>query len=1038
LAKGAIDPVYPTAYLDTEEVERLKEDPTDGQLDSLFVKVTRVYQTLPGPAISSRKINDRGDLETSIKQMVVSGTSPDADGLLVTTTQVEQEDTSKGVKTTATVGSHSTLSIRKLGNIDLIPAKFRANQTTSTSENIVAPTAALDSLTGGVVESQVAQTSKTKAKKSTVSLTGATTSLTSKKLTDNSQVATVTETLIDTGGSDDSLTGSATIVEASIDALGNGKSVKSVATVDSVFGEQTYSSERPDVLPQKFRVAIPTLATSSVEAGTAAAPTLATGELSKTEEQVTAFKKRKRASVRASASGAILTGKKVTAQGQVATVTESYDPNGTQTITATATIIEGGIEALGDGSTVKTVVDTESVFGENSFSLEVPDVLPQKFRVAIPAVTTSSVVAGTAATPTLSTGDLSKSEEQVTVFKKRTKKTTRSAASNKTLTGSKVTSQGQIATVTETYSSGSQTITGSATVIEGGVETIGDGSTVKTIVDTGSVFGEQVFSLEVPDVLPQKFRVAIPAVTTSLVAAGTAAAPTLATGDLSKLEEQVTPYKKRTRSTSRSAASGKTLIGSKLTDRGQVATVTETYSTSGQTINASATTIDGQVETIGDGGTVLTVSTVGSVFSEQAYSSEKPTWGIPMKLKLANPVVKETHVTTGTVAEADVTLAANEMERSSEQVTAFKKKVSVSKMGSTTTSLAGTQTGTWGVETVTESFDPAVPSVTGAYGIKEDAVEPIGDGRSQRKKITYPTSPASLTEIHTDETYRIKVTMVKTLVNSTSVPPTPSANQTVERTAIDAWHSIQILSTADTAALPSAETWEHTYNYSFPDKLQEVGVIYEKTEGAVGATGNVIAGALGTSDSWRAEASARATAMVRGVPYTTIIKGYSGPCKASTTRTFSATPPTGITAPTLIKPVFGTVIITGTGETRNSESAISGVGNHATHSSGGAGIQSDVIATRHTFGPVVHDNPSLQTSGDTTAQATDSSSAGSVPGGGGYPTAYAEANASLNAVLKLPASSTPVAAGGSIIADVKVEKWRFGIWIKEVTTVYHP
>jgi len=47
IQKGTPDPVYTSATLVEESVERIKDDQTDGQTDSLFIKVTRVYETLP-------------------------------------------------------------------------------------------------------------------------------------------------------------------------------------------------------------------------------------------------------------------------------------------------------------------------------------------------------------------------------------------------------------------------------------------------------------------------------------------------------------------------------------------------------------------------------------------------------------------------------------------------------------------------------------------------------------------------------------------------------------------------------------------------------------------------------------------------------------------------------------------------------------------------------------------------------------------------------------------------------------------------------
>ena len=357
---GAIDPEYPTATLVNEEVQRIKSNSTSDAneelLDSLFVKVIRIYETIPGPVIGAKRVyNERGDLETVVKQTVDADAAPSADGLLVTAAMVEQEDASKGLKTTSTVTSHSTLRTKKRGNADLIPAKFRAAQVTEATDDIVAPSTSPEVPDGTIVESQVQQTSATKAKKVTVSLTGSVSPLSGKRYTPQGQVANVSETLISTGGSDDTITPSATTIEASIEALGNGKSVKTVAEVSSVFGEQTFSTERPDVTPEKFRALVPAVIESVVAAGTAATPTLGSGDLSKTEEQITVHKKRTRSTKRTLTSSASLVGHQTGIWG-VEPVTETLEPDGGDVLGA-AGKKEERLERLGNGHSVRRQVN---------------------------------------------------------------------------------------------------------------------------------------------------------------------------------------------------------------------------------------------------------------------------------------------------------------------------------------------------------------------------------------------------------------------------------------------------------------------------------------------------------------------------------------------------------------------------------------------------------------------------------------------------------------------------------------------------------
>jgi hypothetical protein len=156
------DPLFPGAFLVDEEVTR-----TEGEFDSRYVQVTRIYETLPGPIVRSKRINERGDLETIEKQTVPPSTNPDQDGLFVTQTQVVLEDVSKGEKTTATVPSYSQLLIKE--------KKEGLLGETITTDDIVAPATQPDPLSQTIVASVVQQTSATKAVKRTTTSTGPTT-----------------------------------------------------------------------------------------------------------------------------------------------------------------------------------------------------------------------------------------------------------------------------------------------------------------------------------------------------------------------------------------------------------------------------------------------------------------------------------------------------------------------------------------------------------------------------------------------------------------------------------------------------------------------------------------------------------------------------------------------------------------------------------------------------------------------------------------------------------------------------------------------
>jgi hypothetical protein len=218
LPDGTPDPLFPIALLVDEEATRI-----EGELDSKYISVTRVYETLPGPEVPTKRYNERGDLETVIVQTVPPFTPPDPDGLLVTGSQVVQEEMGKGVKTTSTVQDHSLLQIKEkreglLGE-------------TITTDDIVDPLTNPDALSQTIVSSSVEQFSATKARKRTTTASGPT-SLTQKskdgKLLGD---VTSTQTVVAPNDSPDAI--SSAILSSDVKQIDSGKAVKTNVVLNS-------------------------------------------------------------------------------------------------------------------------------------------------------------------------------------------------------------------------------------------------------------------------------------------------------------------------------------------------------------------------------------------------------------------------------------------------------------------------------------------------------------------------------------------------------------------------------------------------------------------------------------------------------------------------------------------------------------------------------------------------------------------------------------------------------------------------------------
>jgi hypothetical protein len=243
LPDGTPDPLFPTAVLVDEEVVR-----NEGELDSKYITVTRVYETLPGPAVPTRRYNERGDLETVIVQTVPPNTPPTLDGLLITQSQVEQVETGKGVKTTATVQDHALLQIKE--------KKEGLLGETITTDDIVNPLTEPEPLSQTVVSSVVEQYTATKARKRTTTSSGPT-SLQATSLVDSAvgQVpATVSQSIVPPSTAP---AGGKFVLQDQISSIDEAKARRETVTVSEYPNLTTYDlDEQLDVIVINERTVI--------------------------------------------------------------------------------------------------------------------------------------------------------------------------------------------------------------------------------------------------------------------------------------------------------------------------------------------------------------------------------------------------------------------------------------------------------------------------------------------------------------------------------------------------------------------------------------------------------------------------------------------------------------------------------------------------------------------------------------------------------------------------------------------------------------
>ena len=314
--------------------------------------------------------------------------------------------------------------------------------------------------------------------------------------------------------------------------------VERIVETPEIFTATTFSSERPDPVPQKFRVKVPVSTTESNTEGTAQQPALFSGQIAKSEQQVNKFVKRIATTTRdTSLLPQIVTQKLTTNEGLLATVTETLQNGDTVVVPSSKRTVES--EALGDGTYVVRVTESPKVFSAKTFRVEKADLTPQKFKAKQSDLTTEENIEGTAGKPSLVGDEFLKSEQQVNEFVKRVTTNTRTTDVSSTLTESVITTDGQVASRVLTLSKQNQTISGGAKVIDGSIEELGDGRTIKTLTTVEELLKKEVFSAQKPDVVPEKFRAKLPTTVSSSVLEGSPQAPSLVEGEIEASQQSL-------------------------------------------------------------------------------------------------------------------------------------------------------------------------------------------------------------------------------------------------------------------------------------------------------------------------------------------------------------------------------------------------------------------------------------------------------------------------------------------------------------------
>lgn len=302
-----------------------------------------------------------GVLLATSEALVVEGTDTDK-AFLVNESGVDPLGNGKAVKQSSKAKRRTTTNttedgwplkqVKTKGTDNLVPPKFKILTTTEvTAEQVELVHGAVndipepDTPTGDQAKIEHEKINDYRYERRTTReiIDAGGTPLVGFKLTGDGQIATVTESLIITGGDDDTVSGSATTIEASTDPLGNGQSVKTVVTIPALLAKYQYgASNNPAIAPDKFRTNPGEVTVSYTATGSATQPTLTGTYSSKSEKQIDEFTKQVSHSQILSNTTGVVKGTSVDPRtGEVFADDQELVP-------AAAVTVTGGVDASGN------------------------------------------------------------------------------------------------------------------------------------------------------------------------------------------------------------------------------------------------------------------------------------------------------------------------------------------------------------------------------------------------------------------------------------------------------------------------------------------------------------------------------------------------------------------------------------------------------------------------------------------------------------------------------------------------------------------
>lgn len=457
------------------------------------------------------------------------------------------------------VPAHQTYR-KSLGAPQLTPPKFRRQlKTTVLTEAVAADYQFPTGLDGDLVFVDLRQDLSDTAAATLVTIEEqllATDTLRSYRKTKDAQLETLNESLVDEDATPPAF--NALTSTFSQEALGDGKSVRTIGTIPDVFGADEYRRERPLVWPMEFRALVDEVGFGHTSAGQAAAPDpLDIGDTYISDTQLDEFTHRLES--RGYDLGTLplhLLSLKTNRYKQVEYLLRTLEADTTTPATPTA-VLDVEFTPLGDGSAIELWDYTADLFLQNTYSRSRGVVTPEDFRAKLQIREHSELVIGTSSDPTLGAGDIDADESQENEFVYRNKRRSIDTASlPQQIVNTRTNRYKQVETVTRILEADSTTPAVPTALRDVDFQKLGDDTALEVRVDIPAVFEGLSSSTEILDMLPEVFKASLPSHVREFSQAGTVSDPPgLDPGDLERVESQSDAFTKRVRTRGRSGIS---------------------------------------------------------------------------------------------------------------------------------------------------------------------------------------------------------------------------------------------------------------------------------------------------------------------------------------------------------------------------------------------------------------------------------------------------------------------------------------------------